>query len=118
MEIEDRFKRLLTRRDRRRYPRIIVTLDVTLEAGGSQWQGKTLDLSPYGVKVTSPATPLKLPRGSRVQLQLTLPDSAPPLSLTASLVRTDPDGLALNFVNIGSGSLARLKEFVDSRLTP
>lgn len=114
MGIGDPFKRVLTKRDRRRYPRVVVALDITVEAAGSSWQGKTVDLSPYGVKVASPVTSPTLLRGSRVQLQLTLPDSVPPLLLTANLVRTDSDGIALSFVNVSAQHFARLKEFVDS----
>jgi len=99
--------------DRRRYPRAGVTLDVTLEAAGRHWQGKTVDLSPYGVKVTSPAMPVKLPPKSSVQLQLALPDSEPPLSLTATVVRTDRDSIVLNFTNLGTRHFERLKNVVD-----
>jgi hypothetical protein len=103
-------------RDRRRYPRVGVTLDVTVAAPGSHWQGKTVDLSPYGVKVTSPAPSVKLPPGSSVRLQLALPDGDSPLSLTATVVRTALDGVALNFVNLEAQHFERLKNLVDALL--
>lgn len=88
-------------------------MDVTVAAAGSQWQGKTVDLSPYGVKVTSPAPSVKLPPGSSVRLQIALPDGDPPLSLTATVIRTARDGVALNFADIGAGEFERLKNVVD-----
>lgn len=103
-------------RDRRRYPRVGTTLAVSVEATGSRWHGKTVDLSPYGVKVTQPPTPLKLAPGSSVRLELSLPDSGTPLCLTASVVRTASDGIALNFVNLEAAHFERLKALVDSLL--
>ena len=103
-------------RDRRRYPRVGVGLDISVDAAGSQWQAKTVDLSPYGVKVALPANSLSLAPGTKVRLQLAIPDENPALSLTGSVVRSDPDGIALAFVNQGALYFARLKEFVDSLL--
>ena len=102
--------------DRRRYRRIGVALDCTVEAGGTEWQGRTVDLSPYGLKVALPPDPVTLPPGTSVELRLALPSGGSPLSLTASVVRVDPDGVALNFVNQGALHFARLKELVDSLL--
>ena len=101
-------------RDRRRYPRVGVTLDVIVDGAGAHWQGKTVDLSPYGVKITLPPSSVKLPPGASVQLRLALPDPHPPLSLTASVIRTDRDGVGLNFVELGSEHFEHLKNLVDS----
>ncbi len=103
-------------RDRRRYPRVGVALDTSVEALGIQWQAKTVDLSPYGVKVGVPATWLNLPPGTRADLRLALPDGESPMALTAHVVRTDPDGVALNFVDLEAQRFARLKGLVDSLL--
>jgi hypothetical protein len=103
-------------RDRRRYPRVGVGLDITVDAAGGQWQAKTVDLSPHGVKIAMPATSSGLRPGTKVQLQLAVSDQKPALSLTASVVRSDPDGIALDFINPGALCFARLKEFVDSLL--
>ena len=101
-------------RDRRRYPRVGVTLGVIVDGAGALWQGKTVDLSPYGVKITLPPSSVNLPPGTSVQLRLALADPEPPLSLTASVIRTDRDGVALNFVELGSEHFERLKKLVDS----
>ncbi len=101
-------------RDRRRYPRVGVTLDVVVAGADAHWQGKTVDLSPYGVKITLPPSSVKLPSGTRVQLRLALPDPNPPLTLTANVIRTDRNGIALNFVELGSEHFERLKNLVDS----
>ena len=101
-------------RDRRRYPRVGVTLGVIVDGAGALWQGKTVDLSPYGVKISLPPSSVKLPPGTSVQLRLALPNPDPPLSLTASVIRTDRDGVALNFVKLGSEHFERLKNLVDS----
>ena len=103
-------------RDRRRYPRVGVELSIAIEAAGSQWLGKTVDLSPYGVKVALPANSVSLPPGTRVELKLALPDQQSALSLTASVVRTEPYGISLNFIDLGAQHFARLKDVVDSLL--
>ncbi len=102
--------------DRRRYPRVGLELDFTLEASGIQWKGKTVDLSPYGVKVALPANWGRLRPGTSVELGLALPDGGSPLTLTGWVVRTDEDSIALNFVHQRALPFARLKEFVDSLL--
>ncbi len=100
-------------RDRRRYPRVGVAMDVSVEAAGIQWQRKTVDLSPYGVKVAMPVT---LRPETGVKVRLSLPDGGSPLSLAGRVVRTDPDGLAICFVDLRALTFARLKEFVDALL--
>lgn len=102
--------------NRRRYPRLHKSLDLTIQAAGNRWEGKTNGLSLFGVKVTPPAHPVQLARGDQVHLRLPLPDQGPPLSLTASVVRTDPDGLALSFLDLEDEQAQRLQDFVDSLL--
>jgi hypothetical protein len=104
-------------RDRRRYPRVGVALDISVEAAGRRWDVKTVDLSPYGVKVAVPPNGgIKLPAGTTIQLRLVLPDEAPPLALTARVVRTDRDGIALCFEHLEAGYFERIKTVVDSLL--
>jgi len=95
---------------------ITVGLDVTLEAGSSQWHAKTLSLSPYGVKVASVAQSQPLRPGSSVRLRIPLPDQDAPLSCPAGVVRTDPDGVALKFGSLGDSEFGRVKDLVDSLL--
>ncbi len=103
-------------RDRRRYPRVGVELDFTLEVSGIRWEGRTIDLSPYGVKVALPANWGRLRPGTSVELKLALPDGGSPLTLTAWIVRTGEDSIALNFVHERALLFARLRDFVDSLL--
>jgi len=102
--------------DQRQYPRADVALDVSVETPTTQWKGKTLNLAPYGVKIESQAQPAPFPAGTSVQVWLHLGDQNPPLRLAASVVRVDPDGLALKFVRLGLHEFQRLKAFVDSLL--
>jgi len=90
-----------------------VELDATVEATSSVWRGKTLNLSPYGAKIASPAMSVNLPRGTSVKIRFPLPDQDP-LSLIANVERMDPDGMALSFNGLGDQNFQRLKELVDS----
>ncbi|MEK7363987.1 MAG: sigma 54-interacting transcriptional regulator [candidate division NC10 bacterium] len=99
--------------DRRRHPRAGVELDATVEARSSVWQGRTLNLSPYGAKIASPATSVTLPRGTSVTIRFPLPDQDP-LSLIANVERMDPDGMALSFNGLGDQNFQRLMALVDS----
>src|SRR3990172_6138000 len=74
------------KRDRRRYPRVWVALRVQVQAGDHRWTGTTVDVGPYGIKLTGPASDVALPPGSGAQVQVVLPDGQPPISLTASIV--------------------------------
>ncbi|MBI2154503.1 MAG: PilZ domain-containing protein [Candidatus Rokubacteria bacterium] len=103
-------------RDRRRYPRVGVALDISVEAASRRWDAKTVDLSPYGVKVALPANGIKLPPGTTIQLRLILPDGDAPLALTARVVRADRDGIALCFEHLEPVYFERLKAAVDSLL--
>ena len=102
--------------DRRLYARAPVALDVTVEAPDRHWKGMTLKLSPYGAKVTSPASAVPLPAGTSVQVWLHAGDRTTPLRLLASVVHTDPDGLALSFDRLNAEQFQRLKHLVDSLL--
>ena len=102
--------------DRRRYVRADAALDATVESPGSHWKGTTLQSSPYGVKVTLPASSVPLHTGTSVQVWLHPGGRNPSLCLLASVVRTDPDGLALRFSHLGAHDSRRLKDLVDSLL--
>ena len=100
--------------DRRGHPRACPALDVRLDASGQDWPGKTLNLSPYGAKVAVSGESVPLAPGLNIGLRLTLPDGY--LFLTAMVVRTDPDGVALDFDSLEARQFQRLKDFVDSLL--
>jgi len=103
-------------RDRRRYARVGAAMDIRVEAAGRRWEAKTVDVSPYGVKVALPTNGVKLPSGTAIQLRLVLPEGDSPLALTARVVRTDRDGIALCFEDLDAGHFERLKALVDSLL--
>lgn len=103
-------------RDRRRYARVGAAMDIRVEAAGRRWDAKTVDVSPYGVKVALPTNGVNLPPGTAIQLRLVLPEGDSPLALTARVVRTDRDGIALCFEDLDAGPFERLKALVDSLL--
>lgn len=103
-------------RDRRQYPRSTIGFDVTVEAAGQLWKGKTVDLSPYGVKVALSVKSVKLPLGTRVQVEFPAQDQDSSLSITGSVVRTDPDGIALRFDGLGAEQFRCFKDLVGTFL--
>ncbi|MBI3031066.1 MAG: PilZ domain-containing protein [Candidatus Rokubacteria bacterium] len=100
-------------RDRRRYPRVGVALDISVEVAGRRWDAKTVDLSPYGVKVALPASAIRPSEGTSVNLQLTVPDSADPLSIKSMVWRREPKSTILIFVELHREQLERLKGLVE-----
>jgi len=103
-------------KERRRYPRAAVELNLTVETPGGPWHGKTLNLSPVGVKVAPLRQPLLLPLGTGVQIRFPTHDRSNPFSLPASVVRADPDGIAFQFGDVGAQEFKRIKSLVDSNL--
>ncbi|MBI4589999.1 MAG: response regulator [Candidatus Rokubacteria bacterium] len=112
---------LLTRRftedvlklNRRRYSRVEVSLEVKVEEPGGQLLGRSVDLSPFGLKIGSAG---EVQPGGPVRLYFSPPDGDPPISVLSLLVRKDPDGHAFAFVSLTNADFQRLKSFVDSRL--
>ena len=95
--------------DRRRSPRRRIAIPTrVIESGRVEWQGLSVNLSTFGLKIPShgPITP-----GASVRLQFTLPDDAPLFAL-AQFVRTDPDGHAYRFVNLTATEYRRLSDLV------
>ena len=103
-------------KERRRYPRAAVEFNLTVETPGGPWHGKTLNLSPVGVKVAPLRQPLLIPPGTSVQIRFPTLGRANPFSLPATVQRADPDGIAFRFSEIGAQEFRRLKGFVDSDL--
>ena len=99
--------------NRRRYPRVQVSMEVTVEQpGAGQSRGQSVDLSPFGLKVRSAAA---VERDGTVRLSFSPPDREPLISVLSLLVRKDPDGQAFVFVNLINPDFQRLQKFVDSR---
>lgn len=108
-----RFAEDLHKVNRRRYPRVKVSLDVTLEdLAGGQWQGQSVDLSPFGLKVRSPAA---AEPGRTMRLSFS-PAGEARITVLSLLVRKDSDGQAFAFINLMGDDFQRLRQFVDSRL--
>lgn len=101
-------------KERRRYPRAGIEFNITVETPGGPWQGRTMNLSPVGIKVAP--LPVLLPLGTSVQIRFPTHDREPPFSLPATVHRTDPDGIAFSFGNVGAQEFKRLKSLVDSTL--
>ncbi|MEK7363894.1 MAG: response regulator [candidate division NC10 bacterium] len=109
-----RFTEDVMRVNQRRYPRVEVSLEVQVEKpAAGLFDGRVVDLSPFGVKVRSAAD---VEPGGTVRLSFTPPDGEPLISVLSLLVRRDPDGHAFTFVNLTNPDFLRLKKFVDSRL--
>lgn len=104
------------KQERRRYHRTTVPLDITLETAGREWSTKTLNLSPYGVKVAGQPAGDPLRPGTNVQLRLLPADEHAALLLEARVERTDHDGIALSFPGLRDETLRRLKALVDALL--
>ena len=101
---------------RLRFPRLGVALDVTVEAGGTLWRGRIVDLTPAAVKVRWPAEAAQLEPGANVRLQFALPDREFPFWVTASVARTSPESAVLWFVDLEDQQYQRLKDLMDSLL--
>ena len=100
--------------DRRRSPRVPVTLPVrVITYEGVEWPGESVDISTFGLKVRSDTG---FDEGALVKLHFELPDAS--WSLMSVLVRTDPDGYAFSFVNLTAGEFQRLSEIVQTLLDP
>ncbi len=100
-------------KDRRRHPRAEIQLDVTVDAAGREWPGKTVNLSPFGAKVVPLAKSPHLPPGTKVELRLR-PHDQDQLSVPATVKRMDRDGVALNFDSLGEPEFQQLKRLVDA----
>lgn len=103
-------------KERRRYPRAGIEFNITVETPGGPWQGRTMNLSPVGIKIAPLRHPLLLPVGTGVQVRFPTHDREHPFSLQATVHRTDPDGIAFSFDNVGAQEFKRLKSLVDSNL--
>ena|SRR5262245_29867978 len=89
--------------DLRRHPRAQVSWPVTVAVGDELFQVQTMNLSPFGAKVTRPDTPLS--PGTPVHLHFR-PSDGRTLDVQAIVWRTDPDGTAFFFISVDSQDFA------------
>ncbi len=82
--------------DLRRHPRAKVSWPVTVEAGDRLYYLETVNLSPFGTKV-SLKEPLEV--GSQARLHFT-PPGGRPLDVQAIVWRADNDGPAFFFIGV------------------
>lgn len=100
--------------NRRRYPRIALSLDVRVEQEGALWQpGWATDLSPFGIRFRVPVRNLR--PGHLVQVTFELPDGQPGISVLSVVVRLDDEAAAANFIDLTAGDFGRLRALVDRR---
>lgn len=98
------------RGDRRRSPRVPVTLPVFVsEYGNLSWHATAIDLSPEAIKI-KPREPVR--PGHAVRLTFALPDGGSALTIMSLLTREDPDGLTFFFVNPTPAESQRLADLV------
>ncbi|MBI4609177.1 MAG: PilZ domain-containing protein [Candidatus Rokubacteria bacterium] len=76
------------------------TFDVALEAAGYQWRGKTIDVSPDGIRVALPIDTGKLPHATCVQVRFRLPGEDRPVALVGRVRRTTPESLIVHFTDV------------------
>ncbi len=99
--------------NRRRSARLTVSLEVTVDQPeGAPLLGESVDLSPFGLKMRLAA---RVQPNGVVRLLFSPPDGAAPISVLSVVVREDPDGPALSFVNLTQPDFQRLKRLVDAR---
>ena len=79
------------------------------------WRGsKIVNLSPFGVKVALPETATQPAWGTSVQLCLTGPNGQRPVSVKGIVWRSEPQSMALMFVELGPDQVEGLKALVAS----
>lgn len=111
-----RFTADVLKLNRRRYPRVEISLEVKVEEpAGRDSPGQALNLSPFGLKVKSAA---EAQPGGTVRLSFSPSDGQPLISVLSLTVRKDRDGHAFTFVNLTNTDFERLKRLVDSRRPP
>jgi DNA-binding response OmpR family regulator len=100
--------------ERRRSPRARLELPVILhEYRGASWPATCVELSAGGMKVNTDAP---LSTGRAVKCSFTPPDEGGALDVISLVLRAEPDGTALSFVNLTEHEARRLGEIV-RRLT-
>ncbi|OGK98939.1 MAG: hypothetical protein A3E31_00865 [Candidatus Rokubacteria bacterium RIFCSPHIGHO2_12_FULL_73_22] len=99
--------------DRRRAPRAPVSLPVRIrEYSGAEHHAMSVEVGVAGMKVRVPGA---LEPKSAVRISFTPLDGGTAVEAVALVLRRDPDGYALTFVNLPEASVRRLGELVRQR---
>jgi CheY-like chemotaxis protein len=102
--------------DRRRYPRVALSLDVVFgheDGPRPRETGWTTDVSPFGMRLRGPAG---LPQaGDLVRLRFQPADGQPAISVLSLVVRREAGAAAASFVDLTGEDFRRLKALVDRR---
>ena len=95
--------------EKRRFRRIKVSCNVSIESGGAQLKGTTLDISIGGMFVQSSGV---LPVGTAAQVTVHVP-TGPPLSFAARILRVaGGDCMGIQFENVTPALSKGLQEFL------
>ena len=95
--------------EKRRFRRIKVSCNVSIESGGAQLKGTTLDISIGGMFVQSSGV---LPVGTAAQVTVHVP-TGPPLSFAARILRVaGGDCMGMQFENVTPALSKGLQEFL------
>ncbi len=106
--LEERINRAV---DRRRYRRVEVAWDITVESiRRFEWSGEIVSFGPFGMKVRLKANEPVPTEGTVVRLQFVPPDEKSPLSIEGIVCRVDPDGLAITLMNLKLGHISSAQE--------
>lgn len=99
-------------RERRRAARAPIEVPVrVIEDSGAEWQGTSVDLSAFGIKVRSATKP----GGPTVTVSFALGDDGPPI-VSRALVLRHTDGYAFYFVNLSRDDFRRITDAVERQL--
>ena len=97
-------------RERRRYRRVAIKCQVTIELGVEKLSGWTIDLSLGGMHVQ---TPRVMPLGSAVVVKLQYAKDSQPLTLNAKVLRVSGnDSMGLQFAELGEKTTKTLQDFL------
>jgi CheY-like chemotaxis protein len=95
--------------ERRRFRRIKISCNVSIESGGAKFEGSTLDMSFGGMLVQASTV---LPAGTLAQVSVHVP-SGPPLSFVARVLRVaGEDCMGMQFENVSPPQSKGLQEFL------
>jgi CheY-like chemotaxis protein len=97
-------------RERRRYRRVSIKCQVTIESGNEKLSGSTIDLSLGGMHVQ---TPRVMPIGSNVTVNLQYAKDSHPLTFSAKVLRVSGnDSMGLQFAELSEKTTKTLQDFL------